>query len=99
MISLPLGVLAAFIVMNAQGITANIMSLGGIAIAVGAMVDATIVMIENVHKKLEDNSDVKGSGRWRLIADACVEVGPPLFFSLPNTITRSIGCSRAATGR
>ena len=81
-ISLPLGVLAAFIVMNAQGITANIMSLGGIAIAVGAMVDATIVMIENVHKKLEDNSDVKGSGRWRLIADACVEVGPPLFFSL-----------------
>ena len=81
-ISLPLGVLAAFIVMNAQGITANIMSLGGIAIAVGAMVDATIVMIENVHKKLEDNSDVKDSGRWRLIADACVEVGPPLFFSL-----------------
>ncbi|WP_425410032.1 efflux RND transporter permease subunit [Hyphococcus sp.] len=81
-ISLPLGVLAAFIVMNAQGITANIMSLGGIAIAIGAMVDATIVMIENVHKKLEENSDVKGSGRWRLIADACVEVGPPLFFSL-----------------
>ncbi|WDI31953.1 efflux RND transporter permease subunit [Hyphococcus flavus] len=81
-VSLPLGVLAAFIVMNAQGITANIMSLGGIAIAIGAMVDATIVMIENVHKKLEENSDVKGSGRWRLIADACVEVGPPLFFSL-----------------
>lgn len=81
-ISLPLGVLAAFIVMNAQGITANIMSLGGIAIAVGAMVDATIVMIENVHKKLEENSDVKGAARWRLIADACVEVGPPLFFSL-----------------
>ncbi|HNS87937.1 MAG TPA: efflux RND transporter permease subunit, partial [Parvularculaceae bacterium] len=81
-ISLPLGVLAAFIVMNAQGITANIMSLGGIAIAVGAMVDATIVMIENVHKKLEENSDMTGSGRWRLIADACVEVGPPLFFSL-----------------
>ncbi|MEQ8936024.1 MAG: CusA/CzcA family heavy metal efflux RND transporter, partial [Amphiplicatus sp.] len=81
-ISLPLGVLAAFIVMNAQGITANIMSLGGIAIAIGAMVDATIVMIENVHKKLEENSEVQGSGRWRLIADACVEVGPPLFFSL-----------------
>ena len=81
-ISLPLGVLAAFIVMNAQGITANIMSLGGIAIAVGAMVDATIVMIENVHKKLEEDSDMKGSDRWRLIADACVEVGPPLFFSL-----------------
>ncbi|WP_395077436.1 efflux RND transporter permease subunit, partial [Hyphococcus sp.] len=81
-ISLPLGVLAAFIVMNAQGITANIMSLGGIAIAVGAMVDATIVMIENVHKKLEENGDVEGNARWRLIADACVEVGPPLFFSL-----------------
>ncbi|WP_428410602.1 efflux RND transporter permease subunit [Hyphococcus sp.] len=81
-ISLPLGVLAAFIVMNAQGITANIMSLGGIAIAIGAMVDATIVMIENVHKKLEENSDVKGVARWRVIADACVEVGPPLFFSL-----------------
>ncbi|WP_425408248.1 efflux RND transporter permease subunit [Hyphococcus sp.] len=81
-ISLPLGVLAAFIVMNAQGITANIMSLGGIAIAIGAMVDATIVMIENVHKKLEENGEVKGAARWRLIADACVEVGPPLFFSL-----------------
>ncbi len=80
-ISLPLGVLAAFIVMNAQGITANIMSLGGIAIAVGAMVDATIVMIENVHKKLEGN-DATGAARWRLISDACVEVGPPLFFSL-----------------
>ncbi|MGE0409271.1 MAG: efflux RND transporter permease subunit [Amphiplicatus sp.] len=80
-ISLPLGVLAAFIVMNAQGITANIMSLGGIAIAVGAMVDATIVMIENVHKKLEEHPE-SGQSRWRLIADACVEVGPPLFFSL-----------------
>jgi Cu(I)/Ag(I) efflux system membrane protein CusA/SilA len=80
-ISLPLGVLAAFIVMNAQGITANIMSLGGIAIAVGAMVDATIVMIENVHKKLEENP-AHDAQRWRLIADACVEVGPPLFFSL-----------------
>ena len=60
-ISLPLGVLGAFIVMNAQGITANIMSLGGIAIAIGAMVDATIVMIENVHKKLEEDSGVKDS--------------------------------------
>ncbi|HRX40633.1 MAG TPA: CusA/CzcA family heavy metal efflux RND transporter, partial [Parvularculaceae bacterium] len=80
-ISLPLGVLAAFIVMNAQGITANIMSLGGIAIAIGAMVDATIVMIENVHKKLEEHPE-GGQARWRLIADACVEVGPPLFFSL-----------------
>lgn len=81
-ISLPLGVLAAFIVMNAQGITANIMSLGGIAIAVGAMVDATIVMIENVHKRLEEKGEVVGADRWRVIADACVEVGPPLFFSL-----------------
>ncbi len=80
-ISLPLGVVAAFIVMNAQGITANIMSLGGIAIAIGAMVDATIVMIENVHKKLEEHPE-SGQSRWRLIADACVEVGPPLFFSL-----------------
>ncbi|GJL90915.1 efflux RND transporter permease subunit [Hyphococcus sp.] len=81
-ISLPLGILAAFIVMNAQGITANIMSLGGIAIAVGAMVDATIVMIENVHKRLEEKPDSNGAERWRLIADSCVEVGPPLFFSL-----------------
>jgi Cu(I)/Ag(I) efflux system membrane protein CusA/SilA len=81
-ISLPLGVLAAFIVMNAQGITANIMSLGGIAIAIGAMVDATIVMIENVHKKLEENPVDGSARRWRLISDACVEVGPPLFFSL-----------------
>lgn len=80
-ISLPLGVLAAFIVMNMQGINANIMSLGGIAIAVGAMVDATIVMIENVHKHLE-NKDVSGQERWRVVADACVEVGPALFFSL-----------------
>ena len=80
-ISLPLGVLAAFIVMNAQGINANIMSLGGIAIAVGAMVDATIVMIENVHKRLE-GEDVDGQDRWHIVADACVEVGPALFFSL-----------------
>ncbi len=80
-ISLPLGVLAAFIVMNAQGINANIMSLGGIAIAVGAMVDATIVMIENVHKRLE-GEDAEGQDRWKIVADACVEVGPALFFSL-----------------
>jgi Cu(I)/Ag(I) efflux system membrane protein CusA/SilA len=80
-ISLPLGILAAFIVMNAQGINANIMSLGGIAIAIGAMVDATIVMIENVHKRLEERS-VSGAERWNVIAEACVQVGPPLFFSL-----------------
>jgi copper/silver efflux system protein len=80
-ISLPLGVLAAFIVMNAQGINANIMSLGGIAIAVGAMVDATIVMIENVHKRLEGKEIDQGE-RWQVVADACAEVGPALFFSL-----------------
>lgn len=80
-ISLPLGVLAAFIVMNAQGINANIMSLGGIAIAVGAMVDATIVMIENVHKHLENRTDDQ-TNRWQVIGNACIEVGPALFFSL-----------------
>lgn len=80
-ISLPLGVLAAFIVMNAQGINANIMSLGGIAIAVGAMVDATIVMIENVHTRLETDNP-EGEERWKIVADACAEVGPALFFSL-----------------
>ena len=80
-LSLPLGVGAAFWVMNAQGINANIMSLGGIAIAVGAMVDATIVMIENVHKKLEEETPSE-ERRWEVVADACVEVGPALFFSL-----------------
>jgi Cu(I)/Ag(I) efflux system membrane protein CusA/SilA len=80
-ISLPLGVLAAFIIMNAQGINANIMSLGGIAIAIGVMVDATIVMIENVHKRLE-GTETEGAERWRVIAEACAQVGPSLFFSL-----------------
>jgi len=80
-LSLPVGILAAFIVMHAQGINANIMSLGGIAIAIGAMVDATIVMIENLHKHLE-KSKSNGEERWRVVADAAVEVGPPLFFSL-----------------
>ncbi len=80
-LSLPLGVLAAFIVMHAQGINANIMSLGGIAIAIGAMVDATIVMIENLHKHAE-RTPLEGRARWRIVADAAVEVGPPLFFSL-----------------
>lgn len=77
--SLPLGVLAAFIVMHAQGINANIMSLGGIAIAIGAMVDAAIVMIENMHKHMERD---EGQDRWALVAKASVEVGPALFFSL-----------------
>ncbi len=87
-ITLPIGILAAFIVMHAQGINANIMSLGGIAIAVGAMVDAAVVMIENAHKKLEqwrhahDGRDPAGEERLRLMADAASEVGPALFFSL-----------------
>ena len=85
-VALPIGVLAAFIVMHAQGINANIMSLGGIAIAIGAMVDAAIVMIENAHKKLEHWRAVHGEPNARehlaLIVEASVEVGPALFFSL-----------------
>jgi copper/silver efflux system protein len=87
-VSLPLGILASFIVMQAQGVNANIMSLGGIAIAIGAMVDAAVVMIENAHKHLEgwahDHPDeaLHGEARWRVIGDAAAEVGPALFFSL-----------------
>jgi Cu(I)/Ag(I) efflux system membrane protein CusA/SilA len=87
-VTLPLGVLAAFIVMRYQGVNANIMSLGGIAIAIGAMVDAAIVMIENAHKRLEawrhanPKGELAGAARWRLIADAAAEVGPALFYSL-----------------
>ncbi len=83
-ISLPIGILAAFILMYWQNINANIMSLGGIAIAIGAMVDATIVMIENVHKHLERNNSEKGNNknRWEIIQQATLEVGPALFFSL-----------------
>ena len=84
-ISMPIGILTAFMIMNAQGITANIMSLGGIAIAIGAMVDATIVMLENVHKHLEKESekeDISDKNRWHVIMKASKEVGPPLFFSL-----------------
>ena len=87
-VTLPLGVLAAFIVMRFQGVDANIMSLGGIAIAIGAMVDAAIVMIENAHKHIErwehENPDAPLSQqeRWRIVADASKEVGPALFFSL-----------------
>ena len=93
-ISLPVGVLAAFTVMNLQGINANIMSLGGIAIAIGAMIDGATVMIENMHKKLElagESATPKGlstsagltdANRWRLVAEAAGEVGPALFFSL-----------------
>jgi Cu(I)/Ag(I) efflux system membrane protein CusA/SilA len=87
-VTLPLGILAAFIVMLYQGVNANIMSLGGIAIAIGAMVDAAVVMIENAHKRLEGwahehPGEVPGTEeRWRVIGDAAVEVGPALFFSL-----------------
>ena len=80
-LSLPIGILVAFIIMRAQGINANIMSLGGIAIAIGAMVDAAIVMIENVHKHIE-KEPLTNENRWRVIGDAASEVGAPLFFSL-----------------
>src|SRR5438874_801032 len=87
-VSLPLGVLIAFIVMSYQGVNANIMSLGGIAIAIGAMVDAAVVMIENAHKHVErwnhDHAGEKlhGHEQWRVIGEAAAEVGPALFFSL-----------------
>ena len=87
-LTLPLGVLAAFLIMNIQGVNANIMSLGGIAIAIGAMVDAAIVMIENAHKHIErwefEHPDEKlvGDNRWAVITEAAVEVGPALFLSL-----------------
>lgn len=80
-LSLPVGILSAFIVMHWQGINANIMSLGGIAIAIGAMVDGAIVMIENVHKHIE-RTPLTDKNRWKIIGDAAQEVGPPLFFSL-----------------
>ncbi len=80
-LSLPVGILSAFIVMHWQGINANIMSLGGIAIAIGAMVDGAIVMIENVHKHIE-RTPLTDKNRWQIIGDAAQEVGPPLFFSL-----------------
>lgn len=87
-VTLPLGVLAAFVVMRFLGVNANIMSLGGIAIAIGAMVDAAIVMIENAHKKLERWADehpdaqLTGAEHWRLVTEAAAEIGPALFFSL-----------------
>ncbi len=80
-LSLPVGILTAFIVMHLQGLNANIMSLGGIAIAIGAMVDAAIVMIENVHKHIE-REPLTHENRWRIMGEAASEVGPPLFFSL-----------------
>jgi copper/silver efflux system protein len=87
-VSLPLGILMAFIVMHYQGVNANIMSLGGIAIAIGAMVDAAVVMIENAHKHLErwshehPDQQLEGEARWKVIGDSATEVGPALFFSL-----------------
>ncbi len=87
-VSLPLGVLIAFIVMQRQGINANIMSLGGIAIAIGAMVDAAVVMIENAHKKIEawqhahPGATLRGPEHWQTVTAAACEVGPALFFSL-----------------
>ncbi|MHB1075274.1 efflux RND transporter permease subunit [Thiobacillus sp.] len=87
-VSLPLGVLTAFIAMRYQGVNANIMSLGGIAIAIGAMVDAAIVMIENAHKHVETwkrqnpGQPLQGEAHWRVMTESAVEVGPALFFSL-----------------
>ncbi len=87
-VSLPLGILAAFIVMYYQGVNANIMSLGGIAIAIGAMVDAAVVMIENAHKRLEawhhahPGATLAGEERWSVIGEAAAQVGPALFVSL-----------------
>jgi Cu(I)/Ag(I) efflux system membrane protein CusA/SilA len=86
-VTLPLGILASFIVMQYQGINANIMSLGGIAIAIGAMVDAAIVMIENAHKHLERYRETyghppRGGEHWQVITTAAGEVGPALFYSL-----------------
>lgn len=89
-ITLPIGILMAFIVMNVQGLNANIMSLAGIAIAMGAMIDGAIVMIENMHKHLESsrlsgaavNNTFDEKSRWPLVIKAASEVGPSLFFSL-----------------
>ena len=81
-LSLPVAILGAFVVMRAQGINANIMSLGGIAIAIGAMVDGAIVMVENAHQRLQGEPNATGEARWRLLADAAAEVGAPIFFSL-----------------
>lgn len=80
-VTLPLGILVAFIVMYFQGVNANIMSLGGIAIAIGAMTDGAIVMIENMHKHME-KTPLNDENRWEIVAKSASEVGPALFFSL-----------------
>jgi len=79
--SLPVGILAAFTIMHLQGLNANIMSLGGIAIAIGAMIDGAIVMIENMHKHME-KTPLTNENRWKIVAESAGEVGPALFFSL-----------------
>ena len=79
--SLPLGILSAFIILNLQGMNANIMSLGGIAIAIGAMVDAAIVMIESMHKRME-KEEITNENRWRIVYESTSQVAPALFFSL-----------------
>ena len=87
-VTLPIGILVAFTIMYYQGVNANIMSLGGIAIAIGAMVDAAVVMIENAHKHIEawnhahPGEKLEGEDHWQVIGDAAAEVGPALFFSL-----------------
>lgn len=80
-VSLPVGILTAFIVMHMQGLNANIMSLGGIAIAIGAMIDGAIVMIENMHKHMEQ-TPLTDENRWKIVTESAIEVGPALFFSL-----------------
>jgi Cu(I)/Ag(I) efflux system membrane protein CusA/SilA len=80
-ISLPIGILVSFIIMYWQGVNANIMSLGGIAIAIGAMTDGAIVMIENMHKHME-KTPLTNENRWQIVAKSASEVGPALFFSL-----------------
>jgi Cu(I)/Ag(I) efflux system membrane protein CusA/SilA len=80
-ITLPIGILVSFIIMESQGVNANIMSLGGIAIAIGAMIDGAIVMIENMHKHMERTPLTK-ENRWQIVIDSATEVGPALFFSL-----------------
>ncbi|SDC54576.1 Cu(I)/Ag(I) efflux system membrane protein CusA/SilA [Cupriavidus sp. YR651] len=81
-VTLPVGILGALLVLRLQGSTANIMSLGGIAIAVGAMVDAAIVMVESMHRRLEKEPNLTNERRWELVRASAVEVGPSLFFSL-----------------
>ena len=81
LISLPIGVLAAFIIMHQQGLNANIMSLGGIAIAIGTMIDGAIVLVENLHKHMQ-RTTITAANRWQVVTEATLEVGPALFFSL-----------------